>query len=63
MYFSLFGFDFYPEENLFGFIICEITTEDIHRSLLSIRYTGCEDMIDDKWIIDLLWFRILGRGY
>jgi len=66
MTFELLGFDFYWADRLFGFWIGEIVTENKHRHLLSVYYSDQDhnvSFINDKWIIDLLWFRILGRGY
>ena len=57
MTFTLFGFDFYWIDRLFGFWFCSVKIETesntIHKNLFRIYWS------DGEFIIDLFWFRIL----
>jgi len=49
MTFNIIGIDIYFKEDLYGFWIGAIKTEDIHRALFSIYY-------DRGWRLYLFWF-------
>ena len=55
MEFTLFGFDFLPSDDMYGFWICGIKDfEEYHRSFFCIYYNAGD------WILELCYFRIFG---
>jgi hypothetical protein len=54
MSFSLFGFDFLPEDSTYGFWIGGVKNWDYyHSSFFLVYYT------DELWQVELLWFRVI----
>lgn len=54
MSFSLFGFDFFVRDRIFGFWLCGIKDDDCNqRSLLCVYFS------DWDWRIDVLFIRVL----
>lgn len=57
MNFDLFGFDFFRRERLIGLWFCSTGINNHGRSLFLCYYA------DGEWLIDVLWVRVIGRGF